>query len=344
MNELMKMSSLLCDLDGICGYEDRVRQHIEKEVSPYAQKMIVDRMGSLIVFVRGQKRRAAPVLVCAHIDEVGAIVFRISEEGLLYIKPVGYMDRRVFLGKRVHVGKNGIPGVIGVKAIQLSTQGEKQHSPDMTEMYVDIGAIDREDAQRYVKIGDSVTFAGTSLEFGDQRFMAKAIDDRLLCAIMIQLIKTPLPYDTWFAFSTCEEDGLRGAEAYTDRIKPRCAMVLEGTTAADFPSVSPHLRSTCQGRGAVISLVDRGTFYNEKMLHTMTRIADMRGIQWQYRTAINGRTDSGAISICSGGAITFGLSVPTRYGHSQVSNVYWPDVEQVFEMAKLFIEQAEDIR
>lgn len=343
MNDLMKRSALLCDLDGICGYEDDVRRKIREMIEPYAQEIIVDHMGSLLAFVRGQKRRAAPVLVCAHMDEVGAIVFRVSKDGLLYIKPVGYMDRRVLLGKRVHVGREGLVGVVGAKAVQLSTAEEKQRSPDMTEMYVDIGAADREDALRHIQIGDPVTFAGESIEFGDQRFMAKAIDDRLLCAVMLELLREPLPYDTWFAFSVCEEDGLRGAEAYTNRIRPRYAMALEGTSAADFPSVSPHLRSACQGKGAVISLVDRGTFYNEKLLRAMTQAADQRGIRWQYRTAINGRTDSGAISICSGGAVTFGLSVPTRYGHSQVSNVYWPDVEQVFEMAKLFIEQTEGI-
>ena len=300
MNDLMKTAAMLCDMDGICGYEDDVRYCIREMVKPYAQEILTDHMGNLLVFVRGEKRRAAPVLICAHMDEVGAIVFRVSEDGLLYIKPVGYMDRRIFLGKRVHIGRNGLVGVI-------------------------------------------VTLEGECLEFGDRRFMAKAIDDRLLCAVMIHLLREPLPYDTWFAFSVCEEDGLRGAEAYTDRIRPRYALALEGASAADFPSVSPHLSSTRLRKGAVISLVDRGTFYNEKMLRTMTKAADESGICWQYRTAINGRTDSGAISICSGGAMTFGVSVPTRYGHSQVSNVYWPDVEQAVRMARLFIERTEDM-
>lgn len=343
MNDLMKTAKSLCELDGICGYEDDVRRQIRERVAARAEEMIVDNLGSLLVFVRGRKRRAAPVLVCAHMDEVGAIVFRVSEEGLLYIKPVGYMDQRVFLGKRVHVGRNALVGVVGTKAIQLATAEEKLRAPDMTEIYVDIGAKDREDALRYVNIGDPVSFVGESITFGDQRFMAKAIDDRLLCAILVELIQEELPYDTWFAFSTCEEDGLRGAAAYTDRIRPRYAMALEGTTAADFPSVSTHLCSTRVGKGAVISLVDRGTFYNEKLMRAMLQAADREEIRWQYRTAINGRTDSGAISICGGGAATFGVSIPTRYGHSQVSNVYWPDVEQVVRLARLFIERTEEI-
>lgn len=148
MNDLMKTAAMLCDMDGICGYEDDVRYCIREMVKPYAQEILTDHMGNLLVFVRGEKRRAAPVLICAHMDEVGAIVFRVSEDGLLYIKPVGYMDRRIFLGKRVHIGRNGLVGVIGTKAIQLCTPEEKRYSPNMTQIYVDIGATDREDALR----------------------------------------------------------------------------------------------------------------------------------------------------------------------------------------------------
>ena len=120
-----------------------MRYCIREMVKPYAQEILTDHMGNLLVFVRGEKRRAAPVLICAHMDEVGAIVFRVSEDGLLYIKPVGYMDRRIFLGKRVHIGRNGLVGVIGTKAIQLCTPEEKRYSPNMTQIYVDIGATDR---------------------------------------------------------------------------------------------------------------------------------------------------------------------------------------------------------
>ena len=339
MDQLMKTGMALCDLDGCSGYEDGVRLEIRKMVEPYAETVIEANIGNLLVFVKGRESRPAPVLLCAHTDEVGAIVFRVSQEGLLYIKQIGYMDPRIFLGKRVHVGENGILGVVGAKAIQLCSSVEKNRAPGMTEIYVDIGATSKADALRYVQIGDQVAFAGESTCFGNQRFMAKAIDDRLLCAVLVELLKKPLPYDTWFAFTHGEEDGLRGASAMTERIKPKYAMVLEGTTAADFPGVEPHLCSTRQTAGAVVSLVDRGTFYNEKVIQKMTTAANQKGILWQYRTTINGRTDSGGISVRNGGTTTFGVSIPTRYGHSQVSHVYWPDVEQVAAMAELFVEQ-----
>lgn len=339
MNDLRKTGALLCAMDGCSGFESEVRETIRSMVSNYAERVITDPLGSLLVFVRGEKRRKEPVVLCAHTDEVGAIVFRISKEGLLYIRPVGYMDPRIFLGKRVHVGEKHIPGVIGCKAIQLCSAAEKLRAPGMTEIYVDIGARDKEDALRYVNIGDQVAFEGESVFFGNDHFMAKAIDDRLLCAILVELLKKPLEYDTWFAFTHGEEDGLRGAFAMTERLKPKYAMVLEGTTAADFPGVKPHLCSTRQGKGAVISLVDRGTMYNETVMRRMTAAGDAKGIPWQYRTTINGRTDSGGINIRNGGTLTFGASIPTRYGHSQVSHVCWSDVEAVAAFAELFVRE-----
>ena len=339
MDQLMKTGIALCDLDGCSGYEDDVRATIREMVPPYADTIIEDHLGNLLVFVKGAAPRPEPVLLCAHMDEVGAIVFRISGEGLIYMRPIGYMDPRVMLGKRVHIGPQKSPGVIGTKAVQLCSAEELKRAPGMSQIYIDIGAFDREDALRYVQIGDHVAFEGESLCFGDQRFMAKAIDDRLLCAILVEILKKPLPYDTWFAFSHGEEDGLRGAVALTERIKPCCALVLEGTTAADFPSVAPHLCSTRQTEGAAISLVDRGTFYHEETMRRALEAVQARGIQWQFRTTASGRTDSGSISIRNGGTRTLGVSIPTRYGHSQVSHVYWPDVEQVKAMAELFIEQ-----
>lgn len=339
MNELMRTATRLCDMRGCSGFEAEVRAEIRRLAAPHAKSMMEDSLGNLMVLVQGRERRPAPVVLCAHTDEVGAIVFRVSKDGLLYMRPVGYMDPRVFLGKRVRIGCRGLHGVVGTKAIQLCTEVEKRRAPGMTDMFIDIGARDREDALRYVQVGDPVAFEGGAREFGDRRFMAKAIDDRLLCAILLHVMECPLSWDTWFVFSACEEDGLRGASAMTERLRPKYAMVLEGTTAADFPGVAPHLASTRQGAGTVISLVDRGTFYNEEMIRRMTAAAAAHDIQWQYRTTINGRTDSGAISIRSGGVVTFGVSLATRYGHSQVSHVYWPDVEQVAAMTKLFIEE-----
>lgn len=339
MIDLKETAKQLCILDGVSGYEDRVREAIIKLVQPYADLLQTDALGNLIVFVKGAKNRNNPVMLCAHMDEVGALVYRISKEGLLYMQSVGSMDTRVFVGKQVYVGNNSMPGVIGTKAMQLLSNEEKKRGSKINELYVDIGALDKEDALKYVDIGDQINFQGEQEEFGDGYFSAKAIDDRLLCAVLIKIIHEPLPYDTWFCFTTCEEIGLRGAASLTERICPKYSMILEGTTAADFPGVEPYLSSTRQRHGAAVSIVDKGTFYDRELMDRMTTAADLEGICWQYRTSIGGRTDSGAISTRNGGSKTICISVPTRYNHSQVSHVYWGDVEQVYEMVRLFINE-----
>lgn len=339
MIDLKETAKQLCIIGGVSGYEDRIREAIIKLIEPYADLLQTDALGNLIVFVKGAKKRNNPVMLCAHMDEVGALVYRISKEGLLYMQSVGSMDPRVFIGKQVCVGDNSIPGVIGTKAMQLLSEEEKKRGSKINEIYVDIGALDKEDALKYINIGDQIYFLGEQEEFGDGCFMAKAIDDRLLCAVLIKLIHEPLPYDTWFCFTTCEEIGLRGASSLTERICPKYSMILEGTTAADFPCFEPYLSSTRQRHGAAVSIVDNGTFYNRELIERITAAADSNEILWQYRASIAGRTDSGAISTRNGGTKTICISVPTRYNHSQVSHVYWGDVEQVYEMARLFIKE-----
>lgn len=339
MIDLKETAKQLCIIDGVSGYEDRVREAIIKLVEPYADLLQTDALGNLIVFVKGAQKRNNPVMLCAHMDEVGALVYRISKEGLLYLQSVGSMDPRIFVGKQVYVGNDSIPGVIGTKAMQLLSKEEKKRGSRINEIYVDIGALDKEDALRYINIGDQINFQGEQEDFGDGCFMAKAIDDRLLCAVLIKLIHEPLPYDTWFCFTTCEEIGLRGAASLTEIICPMYSMIFEGTTAADFPGVEPYLSSTRQRHGAAVSIVDNGTFYNKELMEWMTAAADFNEIRWQYRTSIAGRTDSGAISTRNGGTKTICISVPTRYNHSQVSHVYWGDVEQVYKMAQLFINE-----
>jgi len=341
MKELIKA---FCAIDGVSGYEDNVRAVIQQIIAPYVEEMTVDAMGNLIVLKRGQKLSQRRLMVCAHIDEIGALVFRITENGLLKFVAVGTLDPRVILGQRVRIGETNVRGVVAVKAIQLTSEAEKKISPSLDCLYIDIGAKSKQEAERVVRIGDPVAFDNQPSEFGENRLRAKAIDDRLGCAVMVTLIREELPYNTWFAFTTCEEVGLRGASALTERVRPDCSLVLEGTSAGDIPGVAVHNRSTYQGGGAVVSLADGGTIYNRTLIETMTQAADRVGIRWQFRSGNSGRTDSGSIHARAGGSLTFGVSAPTRYIHSANNVVYLPDAMAVLDLTRLFIQSNGGIR
>ena len=218
----------LCALPGVSSREDRVRDHIRRRVEPYADSVRTDALGNLIVFKRGAKAAGNKLMLCAHMDEVGLMVKSVTDEGCLRFGCVGGIDRRVLLGKRVVVGEKAVPGVIGLKAIHLTTAEERKKVPKLTELYIDIGAKDKEEALAQVELGDVCTFDSDVTEFGDGMLKAKAIDDRVGCAVMMKLLEEDLPIDCTFAFTAMEEVGTRGAFGAAFSVTPEIALVLEG--------------------------------------------------------------------------------------------------------------------
>ena len=340
MKELLKQ---LCELDGVPGYEDEVRAFIEKEAAPYATSMEVDPVGNLIVFKKGAKPRKRPLLIMAHMDEVGFLVKDITEDGMLKLAPAGGIDPRVLIGRRMRVGENKIPGIISLKAIHLTTPEERKDAPGLNSLYIDIGCTSREQAEGLVMRGDPAMFDSKFLEFGVDCVKAKAIDDRVGCAVMLQLLRQELPYDTDFAFVVAEEIGSRGATVAAQRVAPGCVVAIEGTTAADMPDIPAHKQSCAQRKGAVVSLMDKGTVYNREFREQVLAQADARGVKWQYRKSANGGTDARVGTTAGSAAIAFGLAAPVRYIHCACNVAYLPDLEEVRKLAEIVIEEAGEL-
>ena len=139
----------LCRLPGPSGWEDAVRDWIAAEAAPYADQMITDAQGSLLVFKKGRSTPKEPVLLAAHMDEVGVVIREIDDEGYLRFGFLGGVDRRVVIGKRVWIGKNRIPGLIGMKPIHLTTAAERKTMPKLKDLYIDIGAADGDEAIKW---------------------------------------------------------------------------------------------------------------------------------------------------------------------------------------------------
>ena len=339
MKELLRA---LCTLDGVPGYEDEVREYIEQQVKPYATEMEVDPIGNLIVFKKGRKRRARPMMVTAHMDEVGFLVDSITEDGMLKLGMAGGIDPRVLIGRKMRVGAKKLPGVISLKAIHLTTPEERKNAAPLKSLYIDIGAQSRKEAEKLVAIGDPAVFASEFYELGDC-VKAKAIDDRVGCAVMIELLKQDLPYDTYFVFATNEEIGSRGALIAAQRVRPGCVLALEGTTAADMPGIPEHKRSCSQRQGAVVSILDRSTVYDRPFREKVLKAADKAGVKWQYRASANGGTDARVAAAAAEGGLAFGIAAPTRYIHCACNVVYLPDVEEVLKLAAVVIKEAGEL-
>ena len=334
MVELLKE---LCLLDGISGREDKVRDFIVSRIKDKCEYE-TDPMGNVIAFKKGRRRADKKVMLSAHMDEVGFIVTYICDNGFLKFTNVGGVDSKVTLGKTVTVGEKGVNGVIGSKAIHLCHGDEEKTAPSLDKLYIDIGAGSAEEAEKYVEIGDSVHFSSDFVVFGKSKIKAKAIDDRFGCAIMLRMIESELEYDTYFAFLVQEEVGCRGASAAAFTVKPDYAIVLEATTAADV-AFADEADSVCvQGKGAVVSFMDRSTLYNRDMFKGAFKLAKENGISIQTKTTVAGGNDAGTIHKSNGGIYTVAVSLPCRYIHSATSVADTEDMKSCYALAVLLAE------
>ncbi len=339
---MKKLLKKLCELNGISGNEEAVASYIRAEVEGYCE-CETDNLGNLICFKKGEKIPKNKVAFFAHMDEVGMIVHYINDDGSLKISPVGGVDSRVVFGRQVVVGEKKLAGIIGSKAVHNLTEEEKSRAVSFSEIYVDIGANSKEEAEKVVKLGDVVAFKSDFLEFGDGMIKSKALDDRAGCAIMIDMLKKPFKYDTYFIFTVQEEIGLRGAKASSYTVNPDIAVVLETTTAGDIPSVSDDKKVCEVNKGAVVSFMDRGTIYNKKLYDLAFETAKNNDIPCQTKTMIAGGNDSGAIHVSCGGVKTVAISVPCRYLHSPSTVFSYNDFMSVKNLANALCERLYDL-
>ncbi|MEE0128502.1 MAG: M42 family peptidase [Eubacterium sp.] len=329
----------LCLLNGTSGREDAVRNYIIEKIKDKCEYS-VDVLGSVIAFKKGKKAPDKKVLVAAHTDEVGFIITDITDDGYLRFAPVGGIDAAVVLGRRVDI--NGIKGVVGAKAVHLLSDDEKKNEPAFDKLAIDIGAADKAEAEKAVSLGDCAYFASDYCEFGDGFIKSKALDDRIGCMLMIELINSDLEYDTYFCFNVQEEVGLRGSGCSAYAVKPDVAVILECTTAADIDGVTGGDKCCVLGKGPVVSFMDGRTIYDKQIFDLAFEVAKENNIKIQTKTKIAGGNDAGAIQKSGAGCRVAAVSLPCRYIHSGSSVVKIGDIEETRRFLPLFLSKLYD--
>ena len=332
MIDMVKKLSLL---NGTSGRETKIREYIISQIDGKCD-WHSDALGNIIAFKKGRKAPAHKIMLDAHMDEVGVIVTYITADGMLKFSPVGGIDTKVLLARQI-IFDNGTLGVVGIKPIHLSKGDEKTKIPDADSLYIDIGASSKEETEKLIKIGDTGVFLSDFVEFGDNRIKGKALDDRVGCAILLDMINSDLPYDAYFSFSVQEEIGLRGAATSAYGIDPEYAIVLETTTAADLIDVPDHKKVCKLGEGATVSFMDRSTLYNKDLFDTAFRVAGEKGIKIQPKTVIAGGNNAGAIHKARAGIKTITINTPCRYLHSPSCVCDTRDVASVRALAEALL-------
>lgn len=326
----------LCGICGTSGREHAVRDYILRELKavPLPEDAVkIDPLGNILVHKKGASPAKRRVLCSAHMDEVALMVTCIHEDGTLAFDTVGGISAAAVIGRQVQVGRDRIAGVIGCKPVHLLSKDAHSKPADLHSLFCDIGTASKAETMQYVRLGDIIYFCGDAREIGENTLISKAIDDRFGCALLLELLRRELPYDTDFSFVVQEEIGLRGAGCAAYQIDPDIAVVFEATTAADIAGSAGADRVCTLGGGAVISFMDGRTVYDKALYDLAAEICEAEGIAWQTKTKIAGGNDAGAIQSAGDGVRVLAVSVPCRYLHAPYSVIRQQDADACGQLA-----------
>lgn len=321
------------------GYEQPGQKIVARYMKRYADKVTTDVHGNVhgVLNPKGKLR----IMLSGHCDEIGLMVMHIDDKGFLYFQPVGGVNIPLLQGERVliHTKKGALPGVIGVKPIHFMSQKERETGVgNAHELWIDIGAKDKKDAQKYVELGDVATINTGWVELKNGNVACRAFDDRIgafIVADVLRLLSGKKLHAAVHAVSTVQEEiGLRGATTAAFGIEPHLGIAVDVGFATDQPNMDAKRVGEAKLGGGPI--LHRGPNMNPALTELLVKTAKKAKIPVQMQPIPRGSgTDANAIQLSRGGVAANLVSVPTRYMHSPVETIALEDAERT---AKLLAE------
>ena len=311
----------------VSGNEEEISNVIRKLIEGYADEIKNDTLGNLIAVKKCGKKNAKKVMLAAHMDEIGFIITFIEDSGFLKVSPVGGIDWTASAYNDV-LFKNGITGVIAPE------EKVKPNDYKSDKFYIDIGAKNKSDAEKKVKIGDVCTAAPKIVKLMNNRIAASKLDNKIACAVLIQVLyalKDAKPEnDLYFVFTVQEEVGLRGAKTAAQFIMPDYSIAVDVTDTGDTPECTPMASKL--GGGAAIKLMDRSVICHKDMINLLMKTARENNIKYQSEIMIAGGTDTAVMQSAGAGSIAGAVSIPTRYIHTGVEMCDMNDVRACVDL------------
>lgn len=329
----------LSELRGVSGQEGLVRGKLRQLLDGHVERFETDTIGNLYAYARTSGKTQSPtVMLAAHMDEVGFLVTGVDKDGMVHFANVGGVDAKVVPAKVVRIGPNAVPGVIGTKAIHLQEPDERTKPFDAAKLLIDIGVKSKAEALKLVKLGDQVTWDIQYGDFGSGLVKGKCLDDRIGCAVLVEVLKNEYDGPVVGVFTVQEEVGTRGAAIAANRLQAGVGICLEGTVCADIPGTDEEGQTTRIGQGPAISVMDSGTLYPPALVRHLVGLADELGIPHQFREGNKGGNDAGRMSLAGSGALACAVSVPCRYIHSPVAVASPADFENAVRLVRALLE------
>ncbi|ADZ09392.1 Cellulase [Methanobacterium lacus] len=333
MDSLLKK---LSDAPGVSGFEEEIREIIIDELKDHVDEVEVDQMGNVITTRKG-KPNGKKIMLAAHMDEIGLMIRYIDKNGFIKFSKIGGINDQMLLNQEVtiHTDDGEVTGVIGSKPPHRMKESERKKILDYENMFIDIGAKTKEEAEERVKLGDPITIKQEFTKLGNF-YKGKALDNRIGCAIMIEVMKRAETDATLYGVGTVQEEvGLKGAKTSAFKLNPDMALALDVTIAGDHPGIKEEDAPAKMGKGPAVILVDasgRGLITHPMVKKLIITAGNEDVIPYQLEVSEGGTTDATAIHLTREGIPTGVISPPTRYIHTPVSVVDMEDVENAVNL------------
>lgn len=320
----------LCLVNSVSGREDKIREEIKSIISPFVDSIEVDALGNLIALKKGTGDKK--IMLCAHIDEIGFIVNFIEENGMIRVGTLGGIRLAAASFTTVVSDK-------GVKGAFCANSDVKVADYKSDVMYIDIGAKNRREAEKYVSIGDTFVCTPSLTKLCGTRVCGRPIDDRVGCLVLLELAERFADVQTdasiYYVFSVQEEVGCRGSKPATFAIAPDIALCFDVTATGDTPNATPMACSV--GDGVAVKIKDNSVICHSGLVSELCDIAKREKIPYQREVLTFGGTDTSSMQLTGCGSVAGALSIPTRYVHSSVELCDMKDVKACIDLAQKYI-------
>ncbi|KUF36545.1 MULTISPECIES: M42 family metallopeptidase [Lysinibacillus] len=340
LDSTLQMFKDLTDANGIAGNERAPREVMKKYIAPYADTVETDNLGSVIAKKVGDEN-GPKIVVAGHLDEVGFMVTQIDDKGFIKFQTVGGWWSQVMLAQRVTITTrkgDEVIGVIGSKPPHILPADVRNKVVDIKDMFIDIGAASKDEVLEWgVRPGDMVTpYFEFNVMKNDKYLLAKAWDNRIGCAIAIDVMKAlqneKHPNILYSVGNVQEEVGLRGAKTATHKIQPDIGFAVDVGVAGDTPGVTAKESTSKMGAGPQIVVYDASMVSHRGLREFVLDVADEHNIPYQFEAMAGGGTDAGSIHVTANGVPALSIGIATRYIHSHAGILHRDDYDNAVKL------------
>ena len=322
------------------GYEEAASALFRKRVRGKVNQLRADVHGNTIAVLNPKAK--FKFMLAGHIDEIGLMVTHIDDKGFLYVSQIGGMDPALLVGQRVKImgAKGSVIGVIGRKAIHLMESAERQKAVKMENVWVDIGASDKKEAEKAVSVGDAMVIDVDCMELRGDKIIGRATDNKvgayLVAEILRELWGKKLNICVVGVATVQEEVGLRGAVTSSYSVQPDAGIAFDVNFASDHPETDPKkIGDVKLGAGANLH---RGCNINPKLGAELVKTAKRHKIPYQISAQARATgTDANVMQLSRGGVATALVSIPNRYMHTPVEVVSTKDLDSIVKLVSRFL-------